>query len=299
MKEEKQYNYHVLCIGAGGTASYFLKEISRFIAYLDVEKKKRIKSLAVIDGDLVETKNLSRQAFFSEDEGWNKATVQACQLNEAFFEDDSLNWNAYPTYVTTMEELDAIYQNQIEKGRTSYYGNTEKVDVPFIIGCVDNDGCRMLCEEYFNQHEDCIYFDSGNEMYTGEVIFAYKFGGKVLSPVSSTYFPQMKAGDLRQITEISCTELNASAPQHIFTNMEAGLNLCKAFSILIEENKLVRGYTYYNTRKFVQGFVKAGISDTGDADAVMVENKRLKAEIARLQAIIEKKNGEETENVAS
>ena len=57
--------YKVCCIGAGGTGGYFLKEFSRYLGGF----RENISGLYVIDGDIVEEHNLSRQCFAEEDIG--------------------------------------------------------------------------------------------------------------------------------------------------------------------------------------------------------------------------------------
>ena len=95
--------YQILVIGAGGTGTYFLKEFSR---YLSGNKKalKKVHSLAVADGDLVEKKNLARQAFVKEDIGQKKAAVMASLLNDCF----DLSWNAYGKYLLRTEQIDQV-----------------------------------------------------------------------------------------------------------------------------------------------------------------------------------------------
>ncbi len=188
--------YSLVVVGCGGTGTYFLKEFSRFI-----RKNRTIGQFILIDGDRVEEKNLERQSFQREDIGLNKAVVMADVLYSAF----DIHWESMNTYLTKPKQLVDLI---------SY--------TPIIIGCVDNHACRLVLEEYFKKVPTCAYFDSGNEYQTGEVVFAYKANGKVISPLRSVWFPDMLKGDLRSVTEVGCEELNAVSPQHIVTNMLAG-----------------------------------------------------------------------------
>ena len=121
------------------------------------------------------------------------------------------------------------------------YNKTLSIDIPLIIGCVDNDACRLMCEELFKELPYCFYYDSGNDFSTGEVNFAHRFNGKTLSYEKSYSFPSMTTGDLRHVDELSCTELNASAPQHFVTNMMAGQHLLRGVVQMLgtEKNKTV------------------------------------------------------------
>ena len=111
--------YNLIVIGSGGTGSYFLKEFSRFYQ----GRKDIFSDMVIIDGDIVEEKNLSRQAFLQEDIGFNKAAVMADVLNEAF----DLKWRSFAKYITSKEDILSL---------------CSKDTVPVIIGCVDNHACR-------------------------------------------------------------------------------------------------------------------------------------------------------------
>ena len=224
--------YDVIVVGAGGTGTYFLKEFSRFIAG-NRNASSKIESLCIFDGDTVEAKNLARQAFDEEDIGRNKASVMAEILNDSF----GLEYKAYGCYLTDLSQL-----------------KTSSSSIPVIISCVDNHGCRLLLEEYFNRQGSCVYFDSANEFDNGEVVYAFKSNGKVMGPVRSHYFPQIKEGDVRTREELSCEELNNVAPQHIFTNMQAGHLLCVGMANLLS-GKMTPGFVYFNSFNYSCNFM--------------------------------------------
>ena len=218
--EEKKIKYQVFVIGCGGTGTYLLKELSRYLA--SGVHKEDIEDLYIFDGDIVEDKNLARQAFAEEDIGQNKAVCMADVLNAAF----GTHWRAVPEYLTEEGQLAQFLRE--DSGRTIY--------MPVFIGCVDNHGCRILMEELFGRLDTCGYLDSANEFYAGESVFAYKFAGAVASPCRSYYFPEIKTGDRRNRGEISCEELNNVAPQHITTNMLAGNVLFSEMCALFDKH---------------------------------------------------------------
>lgn len=239
---EKEIKYNVFCIGAGGTGSYFLKEFSRFI----YKGSSRIKNMFIIDGDVVEQKNLARQAFSEEDLGENKAVALAEILNENF----ELNWRAVARYLSSVDELSKF---SADAGTGTCF---DHITIPVIIGCVDNHGARMICEEFFRNNDSCIYLDSANEFTTGEVVFSYKLNGVQLSGLRSERFPDMLKGDLRNVTDISCEELNQSAPQHIATNMLAGNILLSEMCSLLAD-KPHPGVVMFDSGRFEQSFIPA------------------------------------------
>lgn len=236
-KKEVKVRYQILVVGAGGTGTYFLKEFSRYLSG-NTAARKQIVSLTVADGDMVEEKNLARQAFESADIGQKKAAVMASILSDAF----GLTWNSYSKYLTNIKQIEELFK----QGRLHAGCYDKKEIVPVIIGCVDNHACRLLCETFFNSEKDCIYFDSANEFSSGEIIFASRKKGKLVSPLRSMIFPDILKADKRNVEEMSCTELNAAAPQHIAVNMNAGLYLLSAVTRLLETGVVVKGITMFD-----------------------------------------------------
>ena len=229
--------YELIVIGAGGTGTYFLKEISRF---LQGERKNMFCGFHIFDGDTVEEKNLSRQCFTTDDIGRNKAAVMAEVLGEAF----DIAYKAHGCYLLTEKQLSDCVTKDSYDTRI----------IPIVVGCVDNHACRLVMEKFFEERESVILFDSGNEFSSGEVVYSYKMDGKIFGPVRSFYFPDVKKGDLRNREEVSCEELNNVAPQHIFTNMQAGNLLCAGVANLLSE-KITAGFVYYNALNYESGFV--------------------------------------------
>lgn len=230
--------YQVIVLGAGGTGTYFLKEFTRYLAH-----SKRgysiIEHLLIIDGDLVEAKNLSRQSYILDDVGENKAIIMADVLNSSFLEEHSLKWLAYDKYITSTTQL----LNLISKG-----------NIPILISCVDNHACRLLCEDIYNVLSSCIYFDAANEFSSGEVVFSYKLDDVVYSPCRSFFFPDI-LDSTKSVVEMSCTELNNVEPQHIVTNMFAGVLLFSGMKEIIENNNYLKGYTTFSTVTLSSEFI--------------------------------------------
>jgi len=225
--------YAIVVVGAGGTGSYFLKEFSRYL-YDNKKAKDQICSMSIVDGDVIEKKNIRRQAFQEEDIGQSKAAVLASVLNDAF----GLKWKSFYQYIISLDDFTG------KNVPSSYYDGS--VQVPLVIGCVDNHAARLVCERFFTENKNCIYIDSANEFADGEIVFAAKKDGEVISPCRSVIFPDILTGDLRNVEEMSCTELNEVAPQHITANMMAGLTILQAVTALLEEGRVTTGVTTFN-----------------------------------------------------
>lgn len=234
---DKNTRYHMIVVGTGGTGTTFLRDIGRYInnKKLSAIGGCPIVKVSLIDGDIVEDKNLERQIFYKRQVGMNKAVAMEQMLHRSY---PSVPMQAYGDYLTDLEQIEKIV-------------STEANAVPLIIGCVDNHACRILLEEYFSKVSDCIYFDSGNEYCTGEVVMAFKIGNKVLSPVKSVWFPDIKEGDLRPVTEISCSELNAVDPQHPLVNIMAG-GILNAAVVNLCEGRAKYSCVYFDAQEFSQ-----------------------------------------------
>jgi len=232
MAEKKSPIMDIVVVGAGGTGSYFLKEFSRYL-YDNRAAKKKLGNLVIIDGDRVEKKNIKRQAFQEDDVELPKAAVLASALTEAFGASD-WHWDAYTRYVLDVETLEGFFR---------------KDHIPVLIGCVDNHGARVVFEKFFKKCRDIIYIDSANEFSMGEVVVACKNKGRRVSMLRSEVFPDMLSGDLRNVEEMSCTELNEVAPQHITANMTAGLTILNVVTNLFENGRVAAGMVVFDAQR--------------------------------------------------
>lgn len=224
--------FNIVFVGAGGTGTYVLKEFSRYL--LENSVLDEITAMSIIDGDFIEKKNLKRQSFMEEDIGKNKASVMATVLNSAF----QLNYKAYAKYITSVEELEELLPQR-------------KGVLDILVSCVDNHGARMLFEAYFEKSGtgSMVYIDSANEFSDGECVVAVKAEGHVIAPCRSYYYPHIKKGDLRQVTEMSCEELNNVAPQHILANMQSALHILANLIRLLETGNITGGFSIFDVFK--------------------------------------------------
>ena len=243
----KDTSYHLIVVGTGGTGTTFLRDVGRYIDNKMLTPGGcPIGLVSLIDGDIVEEKNIERQIFYQRHIGLNKAVAMEQMLHKSY---PNVKMQAFGSYLTSIEQIEAIVSSS----------DNPKM-IPLIVGCVDNHACRVLLEEYFDMLDDCIYFDSGNEYCTGEVVMAYKFGGKVYSPVKSVWFPEIKNGDLRPVTEMSCTELNTVDPQHPLVNIMAGGVLNSAVVNLCE-GRAKYSVVYFDAQEFQQTAVPINIGE--------------------------------------
>lgn len=237
--------YNVVCLGAGGTGSFFLKEFARFIAAFERKNFDKVIYLSIIDGDHIEKKNLERQAFAEWDINGNKAVTMASAIKENFGLERVY---AYPLYIDTIDQLKAIfnslYQENQELRRRTYECKTFDI----LIGCSDNHRARQVMHEFFYSHSKTIfYYDAANEFSNGEVVFAGRHEKKLLGRPRADYFANVLTDTSPRASEISCGTVNITAPQHIATNMLAGNLLLSRLTQLIAEDNLEFGIAFFDS----------------------------------------------------
>ena len=219
----------IIVVGCGGTGTFFLKELCRA---LSGDEDTKVKRILIVDGDTVEKKNLLRQAFSLEDIGENKAKVFADILTDAF--DLRFPVSYLDRYIETEQDLP-----------------DEHSDV-LLIGCSDNGACRKVMDDYFlsPKRGNVWYYDAGNSFLEGQVIYAVKEYGKIVSPPGSFYGSYAEE---KPRSEMSCEELNNVAPQHILANMQAAALLLYGALELIQKGNKVKGITVFSVEQGLMG----------------------------------------------
>lgn len=210
----------IFIVGCGGTGSNYIKELARYLA---TNKDEVDADVILIDGDVVEEKNLQRQSFIKEDILMNKAESMALAVSDTY----GMTFSYVPEYIASKEHMLQIIKNSYYKDA---YSN-EAIIIPLIVGCVDNHNCRKILHEIFDEFKDIIYIDAANEFSAGEVVVGIKNNRAVISPDRAFYFPEILK-DSKSVIEMSCTELNQVQPQHLVTNLFAA-NICLAQTIRV------------------------------------------------------------------
>ena len=207
----------IIMLGAGGTGSYIAMHLYRLLYCLD----RRVR-IIIADGDSVEKKNLVRQHFTAADLGQNKAKVLAERYASAFsmqaeyipdFIEDKARLREFvtPDNVPTDKKDGKAYAN-----RGSYFNETV-----ILIGAVDNNKSRRLCNEVFYESDDLIYIDAGNGEFSGQVVCGIRRKGKTMYKPVGYVYPDILEDTDKFPTELSCAEASVSAPQTITANMTA------------------------------------------------------------------------------
>lgn len=230
-----------LIIGVGGTGSYFIKNL---VHYLNSTTTATNKHILVIDGDVIEAKNLLRQGFYRNELGQPKATSISDRLQPILA--DHVTLEADLQFLATAQQIVTLMTEGIYADSDSYT----------IVSCVDNNMARlrMLIGMYM-LHEvtgkEVRFLDSGNTEWTGQSLVSvlkarskktYLHGlyKSLITSVESLQSYEMKANDITNILynqftpndnwianltkgehELSCDDVTVSNPQNVATNMSA------------------------------------------------------------------------------
>ena len=225
----------IVVIGAGGTGGYVIPHLYR-IAYAS----GRPCRIIIADGDIVEQKNLIRQNFAECDIGENKAQVMAERYSEVF----GIETEYIPDFIENEQQL-------LELLRFESSGRNSNKPISILIGAVDNNRSRNMCNNVFKKLDDIIYIDSGNGEFTGQVICGVKMSGRVISkPVASVY-PDLLKDTEKFPSELSCAERSVSAPQSIAANVFASSAVISMLYHLLIEGNLRNNRITFSSRKLL------------------------------------------------
>lgn len=211
-------DYCFYIVGVGGTGSLLARDLPQLLL------QYRNHSMVLIDGDVVERRNLIRQRFQSGDVGMNKAIAMANKINSFY----PVECEAMDIYLTDKELLARI-------------GRSEAI--PVIVGCVDNNATRLILENTYKELKTAVYIDSANSAYSGNVFCSVKSNGKYYGKTRKQA-KQLKQKD-RNPTELSCTErADAGELQYFVTNLRmANCVLEHCFSLIQAGDPVITGVT--------------------------------------------------------
>jgi len=170
--------------------------------------------IVIIDSDVVEEKNVVRQNFVApQDIGKYKVEV----LSERYGNVYDLNIPARPEEVNNAQYLIDVLQKSIAGFKPT---------ISCLLGCVDNNRTRQVFNEAFEKFEGhLVYGDSGNDEWTGQIIFGMKSSEGVILPPVAHYYPDILEDTDKFPSQLSCQEQAVSSPQNIATNVLAATQM--------------------------------------------------------------------------
>ena len=166
----------IIVIGCGGTGSWLIPKLVKTIN--DMKRKNLITkdfTLALVDGDVIEHKNLIRQNFIEQDIGKNKAAVMADRYSPHLNEGISTVY--LDKYLTKIKEnLEGKDKDNFVNTDSFLSDFTEENTATIIFNLVDNDNARksLHCSaSYLSNRSNIIIADVGNEDTFGQLYASF------------------------------------------------------------------------------------------------------------------------------
>lgn len=207
-------------VGAGGTASYLMPALHRWL----LSTFKDDFTLLIIDGDVVENGNLTRQNHTLSAVGKNKAEA----LREAYPQ----HTIAIKTYLSD-KNIDKV----IKEGST-------------VLITVDNWPCRKRIETHAATLQDVVVINAGNELYTGSVQVSIRQKGKDITPPMGFLHPEItNTGEDR--AKMTCAAVAAlpGGGQTAIANQATATFILLALNMLEEKAKLTWHEFHFDAAK--------------------------------------------------
>lgn len=210
---------YVDIIGLGGTGSNLISNLTRLICYHPFFDKNTV--ITLIDGDLVEDKNLER-AFSKSWVGESKADW-CSHIAKSIVRESNTQVSVFglSTYINKAEYLD-ILQNRESTSKT------------LCLATVDNDDTRKQLVEAIDEAKQWVMFMSpGNGEYTGQVVSWLKNKNENVGFNPLKQYDQWVEAD-PSLNPGSCAYKAQSFPQLLTTNMLAAAYTLTNIQLLID-----------------------------------------------------------------
>ena len=211
-------NASVKLIGLGGVGHIVARYVALFLVSFGSEVR-----LVLLDGDSFELSNASRMFFGA---CGNKAAVVRDELLPRFT-DSSLSLIAIEEYLTPDNISRLILEGDL------------------VLLTVDNHATRKLVNDHCAQLRDVCLISGGNDGVGknangavrrgtyGNVQVYVRSQGQDVTPPLTRHHPEIQTPADRLPTDQSCTELIASVPQILFTNLAVASNILNTFWLYV------------------------------------------------------------------
>mgnify|MGYP003582490143 CR=1 FL=1 len=192
----------IVVIGCGGTGSWLIPKLAKTIN--DANRKNLLAEdfeLFLIDGDIVELKNIVRQNFVENDIGQNKAAVMANRYGPLI---QSAGTTVYiDKYIGTVESI--MGRDEEDRNKfvdiceimapsypdESFSGSFPRNDI-IVFNLVDNNKARIdvhATATRLSRRSRTYVIDVGNDMYNGQFEVSTYCGNYLASALSYDHYP--------------------------------------------------------------------------------------------------------------
>jgi PRTRC genetic system ThiF family protein len=225
---------HIALVGCGGTGSHLALSLARLAFHLRAQGRSSL-TLTVVDGDLVERKNVGRQWFAPHEVGRPKAQVLADRLNAAL----GLDIVAVPA-MATVRLLTDIQPPSHALG--------------LLVGAVDTASGRRALNDALARSTWRMWLDVGNERDWGTVLLgtatevrqlrgAFALGGACTAlPAPTLRYPHLLDDEPMQPLA-DCAGAMAEGTQSLMVNQAVAAIAAQYLAALV----IARQITVYET----------------------------------------------------
>lgn len=228
----------ITLVGCGGTGSHLASGLATLMGEL-IERDIEC-ALTLIDGDVVEAKNVGRQLFAKGDIGKPKALVLANRLIQSFGR-------------PVLHRHTHIDERDIK----DTFVASDPQTLNLVIGAVDNPAARAIIAQAVERAKGHLWWlDCGNEKHSGQVCIgniaeARHMLHASLGMVSQLPAPHVVYPDLiavpkaKKAKAASCAELTAAGEQGLMVN-----RMVAAHALAMLDAFLIRGDLHYFSSAF-------------------------------------------------
>jgi molybdopterin/thiamine biosynthesis adenylyltransferase len=218
-----------ILVGAGGTGSLLARPLQHYL----IATTKDDYELVIIDGDVVELKNLARQMFHPDDIESSKALRLASSLL------------GHPTAVASFLTPE-LAENTLREGDR-------------VILAVDNYGVRALVDKIASEMSDFTVINPGNEDWTATCQVHIRRNGQNVTPRITYMHDEIAEGNMVPAAEdIDCAvKAVTGEEQTIGANMIAAAMALNGMIAVTkyDAEKEIPGFheTYFDLKKSIAG----------------------------------------------
>lgn len=209
-----------------------------------------VPDVLLVDGDLVERKNVVRQEFRPADVRRPKALVLAERMSPY-----ALTVSAYPRYLNAATP----FRELVPEGA-------------IVVGCVDNAATRRILHERLSGYRDVVYLDAGNGAvrplgedatgsdrraqresgWSGQIVCGVRRRGETVVPFPGEVMPDLLIGDGPEDMvpdEVPCHAVVEGQPQRFLTNLRAATVITEYLGPLLTDGHLLHARTFFDARR--------------------------------------------------
>lgn len=182
----------IVLVGCGGIGSQLVGPLVRYLA----TRPEPRSLLVLVDGDVFEPANRSRQACSQRDLGSNKAEALARVAR-----DDGLACQAIPEYVSETNVRQIVREGDI------------------VLLAVDNHRARALVDRHLGSLQDATLISGGNDETDGNVQLVRRRDGTSLDGHLTEIHPEIGMATAEEPRGDGCQVMAAERPQLLVTNL--------------------------------------------------------------------------------